>query len=100
MILIPSAWPKRSWWPIILEMLVEFPLNLPFHGNLLSQGTHLVHRTKHVHLHAFELSNNPSLRADFLRRLPPPLLDLREPVHWQLRRSVGKNSVIGVLTEV
>ena len=66
-ILIAPVWPKRSWYPVILNLLIEHPLELPLREDLLSQGPQLVHPDPGVfNLHAFKLSNNPSLRADFL----------------------------------
>ncbi|XP_070546087.1 uncharacterized protein [Ptychodera flava] len=100
-ILVAPAWPKRSWYPMLLDLLVERPLELPLREDLLFQGPQLVHPDQGVFkLHAFKLSSNPSLRADFLGQLPTPSLDLREPAPWQLTRTSGQNSVIGVVNRV
>ena len=100
-ILVAPVWPKRSWYPALLDLLVDRPLALPLRQDLLSQGPLLVHPDPGVfNLHAFKLSSNPSLRTDFLEQLPPPLPDLREPALCQHMRTNGQSSVIGVINRV
>lgn len=97
MILIAPLWPSRSWFPVLLELLVERPLELPLREDLLSQGKSLVHPDPSVfHLHAFKLSNKPSLRKAFLSQLPRSSPDLNDPARWLHTRTNGENSWIGV----
>ena len=97
LILIAPLWPNRSWFPLLLELSVERPLELPLREDLLTQGHDLVHPDPSVfRLHAFKLSSQPSLRKAFLDQLPRLLPDHNEPVPWQRMRTNGKSSVIGV----
>ena len=97
-ILVALVWPKRPWFPKLLELIVDHPLELPLREDLLTQGPQLVHLDPSVfRLLAFKLSSNPSLREDFLDKLRQPLPSCRETALCQPMRTSGQSSVIGVV---
>ena len=69
LLLVAPLWPRQSWFPELLSLLVADPLALPVRRNLLRQPRS---RTMHscpeiLHLHAWRLSQEASLRRAFLR---------------------------------
>jgi hypothetical protein len=70
-ILIAPMWPRRTWYPEILQLLVDFPYQLPKMSNLLSQhkGRCLHPNPEIFHLVAWKLSGVPSLRKEFQQQL-------------------------------
>ena len=71
-ILVAPLWPKSPWYPRLLKLLIDFPRKIrPFHKLLKQPRTHQVYHQypERLHLHAWLLSNNSSLREDFLKRL-------------------------------
>ena len=96
-ILIAPLWPNKSWFPLLLDLTVDRPLELPNRADLLSQGHDLVHPEPRLfHLHAFKLSSRPLLRKIFLDQLPRLLPDLNEQVLMPRMSTSGENSLIGV----
>ena len=97
-ILIAPLWPRRSWFPLLLSLLVDRPVRLPERPDLLSQGRNLLHPDPTAfHLHAFKLSSRPSLQRAFLRDLPT-----LSPVHNELAPKLpivtnGESSLVGVI---
>jgi hypothetical protein len=78
-ILIVSMWTRREWYPLLLDLLIDFPYHLPAMRNLVTQdkGTLLHHNPPEVCLTAWLLSGIPSLHEAFLRRLLQPVLPQR-----------------------
>ena len=72
-ILIAPMWPRQSWYPQILEMLIELPIKLPNVPNLLSQILHnfqVYHQNPEIlNLVAWKLSNSTINQKDFLKEL-------------------------------
>ena len=102
MILIAPMWPQQEWYPDLLDLLVEEPLQLPLWRNLLRQPhTQAVHGSLvRLSLHAWMLSSVSSEREAFLERLRekcPPPSDVR---HLTFTRESGPSSVIGVVRGV
>jgi hypothetical protein len=71
---ILPRWNHRSWFPLLLKLIIDDPIQIPVKENLLSQGIgkknikfHLYPET--MNLVAWPLSGNTSLREDFMRRL-------------------------------
>ena len=96
-ILIAPLWPKRSWFSMIMELLVESPLKLPQIPKLLAQNG-LFHKNPALfNYHAWTLSGRSELREAFLKR-QPIMLENASEIHQ--RRSIvqdGQSSVVGVL---
>jgi hypothetical protein len=71
---ILPRWNHRSWFPLLLKLIIDDPIQIPVRENLLTQGLgkknikfHLYPET--MNLASWPLSGNTSLRGDFLRRL-------------------------------
>ena len=77
LILIAPLWSGQPWFPDLLSLLVDFPRELPMREDLLVQPVSRVPHPKPamLHLHAWKLSSQDSLRRDFLRKLPNASLD-------------------------
>jgi hypothetical protein len=73
-ILLAPMWPKRSFYPDLLDLLVDFPCYLlPFQGLLSQNKKKLVHPDPAVFkLVAWKLSGDLSLRQEFLQVLQRP----------------------------
>ena len=96
-IMIAPLWPNRSWFPLLLDLIVDLPLELPYREDLLSQGHDLVHPDPSLfRLHAFRLSSKTSWRTAFLETLPQSLPDLNEQARLLRMSTNGRNSLIGV----
>ena len=98
-ILIAPRWPQRSWFPTLLDLLIDHPIPLPIRPDLLSQGRRkILHNNPAIlHLHAWRLSSVESLRRSFRQRLP---LWSPEPEEDPLLKSTmpnGSSSIIGVV---
>ena len=102
MTLVAPMWPQQEWYPDLLALLVEEPLELPLWRNLLRQPhTQAVHGSLvRLRLHAWLLSSESSEREAFLERLrekcPPPSDRLR----LTFTRESGPSSVAGVVKGV
>jgi hypothetical protein len=66
-ILIAPCWPSMSWYPLLLDLLIDHPLELPSTGKLLKQPhNHMFHpREERLCLHAWRLSGHHSETEDF-----------------------------------
>lgn len=101
LILIAPLWPRRSWFPGLLEILSDRPRRLGFAEDLLF---HHVARRFHpkpevFNLHAWLVSSVPSERRDFRNKLPresPNLSDSRLRPYTTLN---GASSLVGVVKE-
>jgi hypothetical protein len=82
MILIAPLWSRREWFPLLLDLLVDYPIRLPQSPDLLTQnqGTHLHSSVHELNLVAWLISGDHWLRKEFQRALPlqssqpPPLV--------------------------
>ncbi len=70
-ILVAPAWPNQEWFPDLLSLIVDTPLQLPQWEKLLKQPhRQLFHSQPWVlNLHVWRLSPDISTRKDFLNRL-------------------------------
>ena len=70
-ILIAPRWPRRSWFPRMLDLLVDTPVVLPQRYNLLSQRNGRLHHpaSDKLDLTAWKLSANVSLQRGFRQTL-------------------------------
>jgi hypothetical protein len=80
MILIAPYWPSRAWFPVLLDLLVDHPLELPLSRTMLKQP-----HNKHFHLqparlllHAWKLSGVASEARDFRRKCQGGLLEVQK----------------------
>lgn len=96
-ILVAPLWPKRSWFPRILELLVGIPRRLgPDPGLLYHHISKVYHSNPDIfNLHAWPLSSVRSLRRDFLRDLPDGSLSVTSLQQQQFTNQSGSCSLIG-----
>ena len=76
MILVAPFWPRQSWFPLILHMLVDLPFLFPEDPQLLSQVRQRIRHPdlQSLHLAAWKLSTNVLSQRAFhneLRNSPP-----------------------------
>ena len=96
--LIAPAWPQQPWYPLLLAMLVDWPIQLPDWPRLLKQPrSDLFHPNPQIYkLHAWRLSNRPSLQKAFLETLRRQWQDPRKYPQYESTTQSGKPSALGV----
>jgi ribonuclease HI len=101
-ILIAPVWTRREWYPLLLDLLVDFPYRLPVRKNLVTQehGTLLHHNPAQLCLAAWLLSGMPSLREDFLTRLQKPASLQKVQAHSEHTPPAGTIFLPGVQRKV
>ena len=99
LILIAPNWPRRNWFPHLINLLRSRPFRLPTVHNLLSQ-----HQGKVIHpdpgifqLVAWPLSGDHYDRKDFLEELQSSSPALSEHQREQFIKADSKSSHAGVL---
>jgi hypothetical protein len=102
MILIAPLWPKQSWFPALLDLLIDTPRVLPLLPRLLKQPqSSIYHENPQVyHLHAWRLSPSVSERKAFLSRLRIEWRDLRRNLVLSSTSLSGMDSQVGVVQGV
>ena len=100
--LIAPKWPRQEWYPDLLALCVEEPLELPLWRNLLRQPhSQAVHGALgRLGLHAWKLSSEAYEREAFLSQLQlryPPRSGSPPPTST---RANGPFSVVGVVKGV
>ena len=102
--LVAPGWPKQSWYPDLLDLIVDYLIALPGTPRLLRQrvGSEMIfHPTPSVYnYHVWSVSGVSSLRQDFLRRLQRECLHPRENQQLRYTRRSGDTSEIGVILGV
>ena len=71
-VLIAPIRPNQPWYPMLLQLIVEFPLLLPQSHNLLTDSKGHLHpliTQNRLRLAAWRVSGNNSLQTEFLKRL-------------------------------
>lgn len=70
-LLIAPMWPRQSWYPQILDLLIDIPVKLPLWPDLLSQNHNRVfhQNLETLNLVAWKLSNCGTSQKDFLKKL-------------------------------
>ena len=71
LLLVAPCWPAQPWFPLLLEMLIDRPLQLPTADRILTQKSGQVryHSPVQLHLSAWKLSGAISAQRAFQRRL-------------------------------
>ena len=97
-ILIAPAWPKQPWYPALLELLIDEPIQLPTWPKLLKQPRSSVFHEapEMMRLHAWRLSCKPTSQKDFLTRLQGAWQEHKSPQASQYMMENGSASLIGV----
>ena len=99
-VLIAPFWPQQQWFSELLLLLVSAPIRLPLIPRLLTQSKgRFVHQNLPLlNLHAWELSNNQSIRDKNFRKMLQILsLDQEEQLHKKSTMQNGPSSLIGVI---
>lgn len=71
-LLIAPIWPQQPWYPLLLEALMEIPVQLPTHNKLLTDPfgqPHPLILTQSLQLAAWKVSGEDSPRQAFHNRL-------------------------------
>jgi len=98
LILIAPLWPRQEWFPDLLSLSVDFPLELPPTSRLLKQTftNHFHPRPELLNLHAWRLSVNSTELEAFQNKCPTGSLFLRESLQLSSMRISGNTSGSGV----
>ena len=97
--LIAPAWSSRSWYPSLLNLLVDNPRQITPHKKLLRQPlTGIFHQNPEVlNLHVWKLSNNASEQKAFLQKQPKASQSDVAGLQTGFMRQNGKSMSIGVV---
>jgi hypothetical protein len=98
MILIAPNWPRREWFPFLLELLIEYPRQLPNIPNLITQnqGSQIHPNLSTLHLVAWKVSGNVSLQTAFRNRQLKLTLSPRQIAQERRTTLAGQISLLGV----
>ena len=98
-ILIAPQWPRRHWYPDLLQLCIANPIKLPVTHNLLSQpNTIIYHPDPEVfNLNAWLLSTDNSLQTAFHRKLETYCPHLEEQALKKTILVNSSSSVVGVV---
>lgn len=98
-LLVAPLAPHQSWFPQLLELIVDVPLKLPVLHDLLSQnrGLSLHPNPRSLNLAVWKISADQNLQSSFLQKLPNIWNNLSDPPHGDCIPLDGKYLVAGVL---
>lgn len=99
-LLIAPMWPRQSWYPQILDLLIDIPVKLPLWPDLLSQNQNQIfhQNLETLNLVAWKLSNCGTSQKDFLKKLQK-LWQLPERLlHTQFMMKDSEYITVGVKT--
>ena len=99
LVLIAPLWPQASWFPDVLQLLVDYPITLPFFPNLLTQlsGKFRHQNIQMLALHVWILSNNQSEIDNFRMKLPIIFPKQEDLPQERTMMQNGQSSLIGVI---
>ena len=66
MVFAAPVWPAQPWYPLLLDLCIDFPLLLPIQEDLLTQGSR-THPLKHLQQAGWLLSAEVTIRQTFMR---------------------------------
>ena len=67
-VLVTPVWNAQPWYPDLLDLLVEYPLLLPMHNQLLLDPFNRIHPLvvrNQLQLAAWKVSGNPTMQKEF-----------------------------------
>ncbi|PFX11520.1 Retrovirus-related Pol polyprotein from transposon opus [Stylophora pistillata] len=67
-VLVAPVWMSQPWYPLLLDLCIDFPLLFPLRKDLLSQGPY-IHPLDNLQLAGWLLSTEVSRRQEFLNNL-------------------------------
>ncbi len=101
MVLIAPMWPNRSWFPLLLSLVIDRPVKLPLFQDLITMPlSNIPHSNLELlNLHAWRISSNPLHRRDFLHKLQRKLpLGQSESLHRETTTPSGTPLETGVVS--
>ena len=102
-ILICPIWPKAQWYTHLLDLLVDFPIQLPQWKTLLKQPrtAQVYHpHPSRLNLHACRLSAHTYLREGFLKKLSNASYTDTDTLQTSCTMPNGPSTFIGVIRGV
>ena len=98
-ILIAPQWPRRHWYPDLLQLCIANPIKLPVTHNPLSQPNTIIYHPdpKVFNLNAWLLSTDNSLQTAFHRKLETYCSHLGEQALKKTILVNSSSSVVGVV---
>ena len=101
-ILIAPMWARHSWYPLILELLVDIPIKLPDFPDLLSQNhQQTFHQDPEMlNLVAWKLSNSEMSQKAFLRELQQLWQMPEKSLHKQFMMQDSEYMIAGVKNNI
>ena len=92
-------WPQASWYPELLQLVVQKPITLPLVPDLLSQlNGRIYHQNPQMlSLHAWTLSSNQSEIDSFHKELPTMSPELEEFPLGKSMMQNGKSLLLGAV---
>ena len=98
LILIAPLWPHQEWFPDLIKMSIEFPLELPLIPKLLKQSfSHIFHNSpERLNLHAWRLSADSMKIEAFHKKCPVGSLFRRDNLLYNFMNISGRYSENGV----
>lgn len=99
LLLIAPFWCTHTWYPALLELLIDDPLLLPARRDLLRDPFNRYHPLllrKQLQLVAWKVSGNHTLRVEFRSKLPSLSSQDGVRAQTQLTSQVGGNGIAGV----
>jgi hypothetical protein len=103
-LMVAPLWNKKPWFPLLLQLTVDHPLQLPAGPKMLSQGTSwrvkkFHANSKFLELHVWTLSADQSRREAFLKKLREKQQCHKEPVPFGFMRGAGHHLLVGYTEE-
>ena len=99
-VLVAPVWETQSWYLYLLQLLIDYPLLLPVHPDLLSdpfERKHPLLLRHQLQLAAWKVSGVSTLQQDFQRGLQNSSLWDGAGAQIPLTSLVGKDGIAGVL---
>jgi hypothetical protein len=98
--LVAPYWPNQSWFPEVLGLLWDLPLQLPHWNHLLRQPQrNIFHQNPGLlNLHVWPLSGVVSDRQVFLERLRDMPRHINDLHHYDCTNLTGGSSPVGVMS--
>ena len=92
-LIICPYWPSQPWFPLLLDLLIDFPLILPA-GSVQDHDSIL---PRHCQFLALSIGTLPALKQEFLEKLPNVPLKVFQKRPLMGTNVIGAGSPIGVV---
>ena len=95
LVIVTPVWPAQAWYPLLLELCVDYPVLFPQDPSLLMRGQE-IHPLAHLHLAGWLVSIDHSRRCKFLQRLGKSFCQPGAPILPSLIHQPGTSGIAGV----